>query len=129
MPPDLTALFGGPGVSPKYRSHGVGLGLPIDGYSDRPPHERPTMTMGPGQKLTGHVNVRVRVFDLAKPDDLKEYVDVRDRIANRLCISIDRKVMTNNDTGHVRVFLEWGELVYRRPTQTEAPGAAGVRPN
>lgn len=129
MPPDLTGLFGGPGVSPKYREHGVGLGFPIEGYSDRPAGSRPPVTMGPGQKLSGYMNVKVRVFDLSKPDDLLAYTEVRDKIANRLCVAIDRKVMANDDTGQVRVFVEWGEVIYKRPTQSELPGTTGVRPH
>lgn len=121
---NLAGLFGQEGVSAKYRQHGVGMGYPVAGHHDRPASEREPILLGKGEKLKGTVTVWVRVFDLAKPDDLKAYADVRDKVANRLWIAIDRRFWTNPQTGDMKVFLEWAVPEYvKPPTPTTTPPA------
>lgn len=126
--PNLAGLFGGPGVSPKYRAHRVGLGLPVEGYHDMSEGKRAQVLMSQGQKLKGYADVKGKQFDLTKPDDLTEYLAIRDKIANRLYAQIDRITWQDPANGNLKIYLEWAVLVYKPPVQLDGGGSAPVRP-
>lgn len=115
----MSHLFGTRGVSNKYRGHPVGSGYPIENWSDRPKEARAQVNLAPGEKLSGYLNICARVFHMDKEEDAKAYIEVRDKTANKLFISIDRKVWTNPTTGEIKIFLEWGEPQYQLPKSSK----------
>jgi hypothetical protein len=72
-------------------------------------------------KLSG--KARVRLFYLSKPEDLREYVLVRDKCANGLFVMLDRERVWDEDTKNYRVFVEWLELGYEMPSTEGARDA------
>jgi hypothetical protein len=58
---------------------------------------------------------RVRLFHLDKEEDLKAYIEVRDKCANSLYILLDRDRVWDEDTKNYRIYLEWLELGYDMP--------------
>ena len=133
----LDALFLKRGASAKYRAHPVGNGYPVRGYHDAPPGSRPPVTLGKGEKLDAQVTVRVRQFDLTDAAQLKEYTELRDKIANRLYFQIDRRPWTCPTTGSMKMYMEWAEPEYLPPKAavptpateyTPPEGVAPVKP-
>ena len=61
---------------------------------------------------------RCKTFYLAKPDDLREYLEVRDRIVNGWFVQVDRERLWDTETQGYKVFLEWVEVAYiQSPTK------------
>lgn len=123
----LSSLFARPGVSAKYRSHGVGYGFPVHGYHDVEPGRRPPPPPLGAEKLDAQVTVRVRQFDLSDETQMGEYAGLRDRIANKLYVQLDRRVWTCPDTGKMKIYMEWAEIEYVPPkTVAEPPPTEAV---
>jgi len=55
---------------------------------------------------------RVKTFYLAKPDDLTEYTEIVDKIANGLYYQVDRARDWDEESKGYRIYLEWLELSY-----------------
>jgi hypothetical protein len=67
-------------------------------------------------KLAG--KARCRLFYLAKPDDLRDYIIIRDKCANGLYVPLDRERVWDEESKNYRIFLEWLELGYETiPTE------------
>lgn len=115
---DILSQFGIDGVGAKYRrqdGRATDHGYPIAGDGPIPlltPEERERIRYG--------LNVYARVFDLSKPEELAAYTEVRDKIANRRYIQLDRTKLTQPD-GSLKIHLEWADpqgilnLPQRRP--------------
>lgn len=85
-----------------------------DGFPFR--GSQPPQTTGDqydGLKLTG--KARVRLFYLSKPEDYRDYIQVRDKCANGLYAQLDRDRVWDEDTKNYRIWLEWVELGYDTP--------------
>lgn len=124
----LSALFRQRGASAKYRAHPVGHGYPVQGYHDVPPERRQSLMLGKGEKLDAQVTIRVRHFDLSDEKHLSEYTEVRDKIANRLYIQIDRRPWTCPTTGAMKMYIEWAEPMYLAPKASAPAPAAEYTP-
>jgi hypothetical protein len=93
------------GVTPKYRTpHATSQGYPISG-----PALNPNMRGSEFEDIPLVVTVKVRVFDLSDDADLKAYTEVRDRIANRSWIQMDKTKMVSADGTKIKIHLEWAE--------------------
>jgi hypothetical protein len=71
-------------------------------------------------KLSG--KPRCRTFYLAKEDDAREYITIRDRCVNGLYLQVDRERTWDPETKNYRIFLEWVELAY----DTAPPTSGGT---
>ena len=67
------------------------------------------------------LTVKVKVFDLSKPDELAEYTAVRDRIANRSWIQLDKTKLLDPSGNGIKIHLEWCEPA-GKPTTTTRRG-------
>lgn len=63
---------------------------------------------------------RCRTFYLAKEEDYKAYMDIRERCANGLYTPVDRDRQWDEDSKDYRVYLEWIESAYETMPPTGA---------
>jgi|APGre2960657373_1045057.scaffolds.fasta_scaffold04201_4 hypothetical protein len=99
--------FGLGGVGVKYRqtSGTTAQGFPIlDGPS------APNLTQEEYENIPLQLDVKVRLFDLNNEVDLKEYTHIRDLIANKACIQLDRTKLISEDNKKISVHMEWAEV-------------------
>jgi hypothetical protein len=94
------------GMGAKYRSeaHSTSQGFPIRGQVNG------NLTQEEYESLPLGLNVQVKVFDLANSDDIEEYCSVRDQIANKKCVQLDRTKMVSEDGREIRIHLEWADI-------------------
>jgi hypothetical protein len=94
------------GVGAKYRPEsGTTIhGHPILGNA------APNLTQEEFENIPLALNVKVKVFDLSKHEDLEEYATVRDTIANKKCIQLDRTKMLSEDGRNIKIHLEWADV-------------------
>lgn len=94
------------GVGAKYRQEsGTTMhGFPINGKM------APNLTQEEYESLPLGLNVQVRVFDLSNETDLNDYAEVRDQIANKKCVQLDRTKMVSEDGRDIRIHLEWADV-------------------
>lgn len=94
------------GVGAKYRQEsGTTMhGFPINGKM------APNLTQEEYESLPLGLNVQVRVFDLSNKTDLNDYAEVRDQIANKKCVQLDRTKMVSEDGRDIRIHLEWADV-------------------
>ena len=79
-------------------------GFPINGKI------APNLTQEEYENLPLGLNVQVKVFDLSKPEDLSAYAAVRDQIANRKCVQLDRTKLVSEDGRNIHIHLEWADV-------------------
>lgn len=94
------------GVGAKYRQEaGTTMhGFPINGKVAT------NLTQEEYESLPLGLNVKVRVFNLSKPEDLKDYSSVRDQIANRKFVQLDRTKLLSKDGRDISIHLEWADV-------------------
>lgn len=94
------------GVGAKYRQEsGTTMhGFPINGKM------APNLTQEEYESLPLGLNVQVRVFDLSNKTDLNDYAEIRDQIANKKCVQLDRTKMVSEDGRDIRIHLEWADV-------------------
>jgi hypothetical protein len=94
------------GVGAKYRQEsGTTMhGFPIHGKI------APNLTQEEYENLPLGLNVQVKVFDLSKLEDLREYASIRDQIANRKCVQLDRTKLVSEDGRNIHIHLEWADV-------------------
>lgn len=94
------------GVGAKYRQDsGTTIqGFPING------NPAPNLTQEEYESIPVGLNVQVKVFDLADKKDLDEYTEVRDRIANKKFVQLDRTKMLSEDGRNIKIHLEWADV-------------------
>jgi hypothetical protein len=66
-------------------------------------------------KLQGQF--RCNTFHLSNPEELKQYVSIRDKCTNGLWSLIDRDRIWDEETKNYRIYLEWVEIAYGLPPQ------------
>jgi len=114
MSRDLGILnqFGIGGVGVRYRqvSGTTAQGFPILGG---PPS--PNTTQEEYENIPLQLDVKVRIFNLNDPEDLKEYTNVRDLIANKACVQLDRTKLVSEDNSKISIHMEWAEVQGRLP--------------
>lgn len=101
---DILGQFSG--VSPKYLPDGPRT---VHGFPVVNPHVNPNMRDDEYRNMKLQFDVSARVFDLLDPKQLEEYVEVRDRIINRISIQLDRRVAQSADGAVLKVLLEWAD--------------------
>ncbi len=84
-------------------------GFPVRGQ------QPPQTTDAEYAKLQLSGKFRCRTFYLAKEEDLRDYILVRDKCSNQLYIPIDRDRQWDEETNDYRIYLEWLELGYDTP--------------
>lgn len=94
------------GVGAKYRpDSGTTMhGFPIKGSA------APNLTQEEYENIPLGLNVQVKVFDLSEARDIDEYTTIRDKIANRKCVQLDRTKMVSEDGREIRIHLEWADV-------------------
>ena len=70
----------------------------------------PNLTQEEYENLPLGLNVQVRVFDLSKAEDLRDYTAVRDQIANRKFVQLDRTKLVAEDGRNISIHLEWADV-------------------
>jgi hypothetical protein len=95
----------GPGV--KYRNSNQ----PKSG-SGWPMHNGQTanLTQEEFENIEHGLNVQVRVFDLNNEKDLEAYTEIRDKVANKRYIQLDRTKLISSDGLHIKVHMEWADV-------------------
>jgi len=99
--------FGLGGVGVKYRqtSGTTAQGFPIlDGPM------APNLTQEEYENIPLQLDVKVKIFDLNSEADLKEYTQIRDLIANKACIQLDRTKLISDDNKKISIHMEWAEV-------------------
>lgn len=94
------------GVSAKYRPLN---GATVQGYPVVGGQQHPNLKNEEFLQIPIVLTVRVRVFDLADTKDLEEYALVRDHIANRAWIQLDKTKLVSPDGTSIKIHLEWAE--------------------
>ena len=99
--------FGLGGVGVKYRqaSGTTAQGFPILGGPSAP-----NLTQEEYENIPLQLDVKVRIFDLNDAEDLKEYTQIRDLIANKACIQLDRTKLISEDNKKISIHMEWAEV-------------------
>jgi hypothetical protein len=94
------------GVGAKYRPEtGTTIhGHPIAGNA------APNLTQEEFENIPLALNVQVKVFDLSKPEELAQYAEIRDMIANKKCVQLDRTKMLSEDGREIKIHLEWADV-------------------
>lgn len=94
------------GMGAKYKpdTGTTAYGFPLNGNVNA------NLTQEEFESIPHVLNVQVRVFDLSNTTDLKEYTDVRDRIANKQYVQLDRTKMLSTDGREIKIHLEWAEV-------------------
>jgi len=114
MARDLGILnqFGLGGVGIKYRqvSGTTAQGFPIMGG---PPS--PNTTQEEYENIPLQLDVKVRIFDLNDPQDLKDYAAIRDLIVNNACMQLDRTKLISEDNTKMKIHMEWADIQGRLP--------------
>ncbi len=116
---NILGHFGGSGVSPKYRPQ---AGATHHGFPVVNPGSMPNLRDEEYKNIPIEVDVRAVVFDLLDENDMKAYIAVRDKIANRAYIQLVRREIISTDGKIVKVLMEWAEPKGRVPTRPGAPG-------
>jgi hypothetical protein len=99
--------FGLGGVGVKYRQK---TGTTSQGYPILGGPMAPNTTQEEYENIPLQLDVKVRIFDLTKKEDLDEYTKVRDLIANKACIQLDRTKLISEDNKTISVHMEWAEV-------------------
>ena len=99
-------ILGQFGVGAKYRAESgtTAQGFPVSGMM------APNLKQEEYESIPLGLNVQVRVFDLATKEDLEQYIEVRDRIANKKFVQLDRTKMVSEDGREIRIHLEWADV-------------------
>jgi len=99
--------------SEKFDSDGEALTWPggPEGYPFRGPTP-PQTTEEEFQNLKVSGKFRCRTFYLDKPEDMADYIKVRDKCSNAYFILIDRDRQWDEDIKNYRIFIEWVEPGY-----------------
>jgi hypothetical protein len=107
MSDKILSQFGLGGVGVKYRqaSGTTAQGFPIAGGP-----MAPNTTQEEYENIPLQLDVKVKIFDLSNPEDLKEYAKVRDLIANRACVQIDRTKLISEDKQKISIHMEWADI-------------------
>lgn len=114
---DLRILnqFGLGGVGVKYRQK---TGTTAQGFPILGGPAAPNITQEEYENIPLQLDVKVKIFDLSSSDDMEEYTKVRDLIANKACIQLDRTKLISEDSKSIRIHMEWaevkGQIVNRR---------------
>lgn len=103
----ILSQFGMGGVGVKYRqtTGTTSQGFPILGGP-----AAPNTTQEEYENIPLQLDVKVRIFDLGSIEDLKEYTNVRDMIANKACVQLDRTKLISEDGKQVSIHMEWAEI-------------------
>jgi hypothetical protein len=96
---------GGVGVKYRQSSRTTSQGFPILGGP-----KSPNTTQDEYENIPLLLNVKVKIFDLSLPEELKEYTEVRDLIANRACVQLDRTKLISDDGKKISVHMEWADI-------------------
>ena len=98
--------FGLGGVGVKYRqlSGTTSQGFPIAGGP-----MAPNTTQEEYENIPLQYDVKVKIFDLSDPEDLKDYTKIRDLAANRACVIIDRTKIISEDK-KLSIHMEWADV-------------------
>lgn len=94
------------GVGHKYRKES---GTTVHGYPLNG-NMAPNLTQEEYDSLPLGLNVKVRIFDLSKPEDMEAYTVARDQIANKKCVQLDRTKLVSEDGREIRIHLEWADV-------------------
>lgn len=99
--------FGLGGVGVKYRQNAgtTAQGFPILGGP-----KAPNITQEEYENIPLQLDVKVKIFDLSVEEDLKEYTQIRDLIANKACIQLDRTKLVTEDNKKISIHMEWAEV-------------------
>lgn len=95
----------GPGV--KYRTSGApksSAGWPMRNA------QTANLTQEEYESIEHGLNVQVKVFDLSDKADLDQYTEVRDKIANKRYIQLDRTKLISEDGRQLKIHLEWADV-------------------
>ena len=94
------------GVGAKYRpeSGTTMQGFPMVGAA------APNLTQEEYENIPLGLNVQVKVFDLSNEKHLEEYTLVRDKIANKKYVQLDRTKLLSEDGREIRIHLEWADV-------------------
>lgn len=95
------------GVGAKYRQDS---GTTMHGHPLAGGAMAPNLTQEEFENIPLALNVQVKVFDLSKSGDLEEYTQVRDMIANKKCVQLDRTKMLSEDGRDIKIHLEWADV-------------------
>ena len=95
------------GVGAKYRQES---GTTMHGFPLSGGPQAPNLTQEEYENIPVGLNVQVKVFDLSDKKDLDEYTEVRDRIANKKFIQLDRTKMLSEDGLSIKIHLEWADV-------------------
>lgn len=99
--------FGLGGVGVKYRqtTGTTAQGFPIVGGP-----LAPNTTQEEYENIPLQLDVKVKIFDLSNEEDLKEYTQIRDLIANKACIQLDRTKLISDDNKKISIHMEWADV-------------------
>jgi hypothetical protein len=61
----------------------------------------------------------VKIFDLSDSADLVDYTNVRDLIANKACVQLDRTKLISEDGKKISIHMEWAEIQGKIPGSTK----------
>lgn len=67
------------------------------------------------KKLQQIWHVKVRVFDLSKPEDVEEYQQAWQKITDGQAVCSEQKTDFDSERGTYIAFLRWAEFDYRLP--------------
>jgi hypothetical protein len=70
----------------------------------------PNLTQEEYENIPLQLDVKVRLFDLNDDIELKEYTQIRDLIANKACIQLDRTKLISDDNKKISIHMEWAEV-------------------
>lgn len=103
-------IGGGVGVKYRQATGTTSQGFPIMGGP-----KSPNTTQEEYESIPLQLNVKVKIFDLSNAKELKEYTDVRDMIANKACIQLDRTKLISDDNKKITIHMEWAEVTGKIP--------------
>ena len=104
------------GVGVKYRK---ATGTTFQGFPILGGPSAPNTTQEEYENIPLQLDVKVRIFDLADPEDLIEYTNVRDLIANKACVQLDRTKLISEDGKKISVHMEWAEIQGKIPANSK----------
>jgi len=98
-------------------------GVPIARHKPAPkinvPNGRETPLFHPDdpdeKKLQQIWIVKVRIFDLSKPEDARDYQEAWQKITDGHAVKSEDRIDFNSERGTYIAFLRWAEFDYRLP--------------
>ena len=103
----ILSQFGLGGVGVKYRQTS---GTTAQGYPILGGPNAPNLTQEEYENIPLQLDVKVKIFDLNSDEDLREYTQIRDLIANKACIQLDRTKLISDDNKKISIHMEWAEV-------------------